>query len=264
MLGAAASFSVMAASSKMLPDLSSYEQVFFRSLISVILTLWMIRRAGEWRRPKRHFPLLGRALFGFLGLVCYFETIQRLPLGTAVTVYNTTPLFAATVGVLLLGEKLRRLQFLSLLLGLAGVALIKGFTPMVTWEGVAFGIATAFFSALAYSLVRILNRSEHPLTIVLAFPLVSVPLSLLIGGSSFRMPQGMEWFWLVLLGVSTQGGQVGLTHALRYHTAARATQIGFIGVIFAMMLGMAMGDGIPGWAQLAGAALVFWSLRLGR
>jgi hypothetical protein len=51
---------------------------------------------------------------------------------------------------------------------------------------------------------------------------------------------------------------------LKYHTASRATQIGFVGVIFAMLLGSVMGDGLPGWAQVGGAALVFLSLRLGR
>jgi hypothetical protein len=31
-------------------------------------------------------------------------------------------------------------------------------------------------------------------------------------------------------------------------------------VVFAMALGAAMGDGLPGWTQLAGAALIFASL----
>ena len=264
MIAAACSFALMAAASKMMPELPSFEKVFVRSLISVVLTIGMIRRTTGWVPAKRKGVLFWRAVFGFIGLTCYFEAIDRIPLGTAVTVYNMTPLFAAVVGVLFMGERLKWLQGMSLLVGLGGVALIKGFTPQVTWNGVLFALGTAFFSALAYSLVRVLNRSEHPLTIVLAFPLVSIPLSLIGGAHEFVMPTGAAWLWLLMLGLAPQGGQVCLTHALKYHTASRATQIGFVGVIFAMLLGSLMGDGLPGWAQVGGAALVFWSLRLGR
>ena len=264
MIATACSFALMAAASKMMPELPSLEKVFVRSLISVALTVAMIRSSGNWVPPKRKGLLFWRAVFGFIGLACYFEAIDRIPLGTAVTVYNMTPLFAALVGLLFLGEGLRWLQGLSLLVGLGGVALIKGFTPEVTWDGVSFALGTAFFSALAYSCIRVLNRTENSLTIVLAFPVVSIPLALIGGAHEFVWPAGMAWLWLLALGVATQSGQVCLTHALRYHTASRATQIGFVGVIFAMLLGSFMGDGLPGWAQCLGAALVFLSLRLGR
>lgn len=264
MVAAAFGFAVMAASAKMMPELSSYEKVFGRSVLSVGITWWMMRQAGGRFRPQRMGLLFLRAVFGLAGLVCYFEAVARIPLGTAVTVYNLTPVFAALIGFTMLGEKITGKRFLSILIGLGGVAIIKGFTPTVTWTGVLFALGTAFFSAIAYSFVRLLNRTEHPLTIVMAFPLVSLPIALVLGGHEFRWPVGAEWFWLVVLGVGTQMGQVCLTHALRYHTASRATQIGFIGVVFAMVLGAMMGDGLPGWAQVGGAVLVFWSLALGK
>lgn len=264
MVAAAFGFAVMAASAKMMPDLSSYEKVFGRSVLSVGITWWMMRQAGGRFRPRRKVLLLLRAIFGLAGLVCYFEAIARIPLGTAVTVYNLTPIFAALIGFTLLGEKVTGKRFLSILIGLGGVAIIKGFTPTLTWPGVFFALGTALFSAIAYSFVRMLNRSEHPLTIVMAFPLVSIPIVLVLGVTDFRWPVGWEWFWLVVLGLGTQMGQVCLTHALRYHTASRATQIGFVGVVFAMVLGTFMGDGLPGWAQVGGAVLVFWSLGMGR
>lgn len=74
------------------------------------------------------------------------------------------------------------------------------------------------------------------------------------------MPVGWDWSWLLVLGFATQGGQVCLTYALRSLTAAHATQIGYVGVIFAMALGAAMGDGLPGWIQLIGAGVIFASL----
>jgi len=264
MVAAASSFVLMAASAKLLPAIPNTEKVFSRSLISVVLTLLMLRGAGARARPQRHWMLFWRACFGFLGLWAYFEAIDRLPLGTAVTIYNMTPLFAAGLGMLFLHERFRTVQILSLLVGLGGVALIKGFSPEVTWSGVGFALCTAVASATAYTIVRVLTRTEHPLIIVMAFAVVSVPLSLLAGWGDWRWPVGMEYAWLLALGVTTQSGQVCLTKALQSLNASRATQIGFIGVVFAMLLGIPLGDGMPGMAQLGGAALIFWSLHLGR
>jgi drug/metabolite transporter (DMT)-like permease len=264
MVASAASFAVMAAAAKMLPHIPALEKVLFRSLLSVLLTYWALRKAKDSIRPNKPVLLLARSFLGFAGLWCYFEAIQRIPLGTAVTIYNTTPLFAAAVGVFFFRERFSKLQTASLFIGVGGIALIKGLSPDLAWTGVLFGFGTALFSACAYSLVRLLTRTEHPMVIVLAFPLISIPLSLLLGWNSFLMPQKMDWFWLILLGLGTQGGQVCLTHGLKHHSASRATQIGFVGVIFAMLLGIPMGDGFPTLPQLAGATLVFASLTLGR
>ena len=236
MIASAASFSIMALSAKMLPDLPALEKVFFRSVISVVLTYYALRVARVKIKATKKTLLTLRSVFGFAGLYCYFEAIDRLPLGTAVTIYNTTPIFAAVIGIFLLKEIHSKKRIASILIAIIGIAFIKGFSINVTWDGIMFGLLTAFFSAIAYSLVRILGNSEHPLIIVLAFPLLSIPLSLLLGWGEMRMPIGMEWWWLIALGVGTQGGQVCLTHGLRYHTATRATQIGFVGVLIILGL----------------------------
>jgi drug/metabolite transporter (DMT)-like permease len=263
MIASAASFSVMALAAKMLPEIPAFEKVFFRSLISVVMTIYALRAAGISLYANRKWMLLLRSIFGFGGLVCYFEAIDRLPLGTSVTIYNTTPIFAAIIGIAVLKEHHGPKRIASILLAIVGIAFIKGFSADAPSDGVIFGLLTAFFSSIAYSLVRILGKTENPLIIVLAFPLVSIPLSIALGVTDFRMPSGIEWWWLLALGVGTQGGQVCLTHGLRHHTATRATQIGFVGVIFAMFFGIFVGDGLPGSAEIVGALLVFLGIYLG-
>ena len=263
MVASAASFSVMALSAKMMPDIPAFEKVFFRSLISVVMTLSALRAAGIPLRANRKWILLLRSIFGFAGLVCYFEAIDRLPLGTSVTIYNTTPIFAAIIGITILKESHSLKRIASILLAIIGIAVIKGFSANAPLDGIIFGLCTAFFSSIAYSLVRILNKTEKPLIIVLAFPLVSIPLSIALGVNDFRLPVGSEWWWLLALGVGTQGGQVCLTHGLQHHTATRATQIGFVGVIFAMFFGIFAGDGLPGQVEIIGALLLFIGIYLG-
>lgn len=261
MVAAAAGFSVMAASAKILDGIPVFEKIFVRSVISVVLTLWALRRVGAAARPKRPLLLLGRSALGFAGLACYFAAIDRIPLGSAVTLYNLTPIAAGIIGALFLGERFGLRNVASVLIGVGGIALISGFSPEVTLEGAAFVLGTAVFSAGAYTLVRVLNRAgEHPMVIVLSFPLFSLPLSAALGGAGFVMPTTVEWMWLLVLGLGTQVGQVCLTHALRHLPASRATQVGYVGVIFAMLLGIPLDDGWPGLAAIAGAALIFVSL----
>ena len=54
-----------------------------------------------------------------------------------------------------------------------------------------------------------------------------------------------------------------LTHGLRHHTATRATQIGFVGVVFAMFFGVFTEDGVPGYAEVIGSTLIFLGIYLG-
>jgi drug/metabolite transporter (DMT)-like permease len=84
-----------------------------------------------------------------------------------------------------------------------------------------------------------------------------------LGYADFRLPLGIEWWWLLALGVGTQGGQVCLTHGLKHHTATRATQIGFVGVIFAMFFGIFTEDGAPGYVEVIGSIFIFLGIYLG-
>ncbi len=267
MVAAAASFALMAGAAKMLPHLPTMEKVFARSVVSVVLTGWALWRAGVSPWPRHPGLLTARAVLGFFALAAYFEGIRRIPLGTAVTIYNTAPLWAGLIGWLVLRERYTWGRVASVLVGLAGIALIQRFSPDVAPAGLGFVLTCSFLSASAYTLVRVLNRrGEHPMVIVLGFPAVSIPLALLFaylpGFGGLVAPHGSDWAWLLVLGLGTQGGQVCLTHALRHLPASRATQIGFVGVVFAMLLGVFMGDGLPTWPQLVGAALVFASLAL--
>ena len=118
------------------------------------------------------------------------------------------------------------------------------------------GILGALFTALAYVSVRRLSATEHPLVIILYFPLISVPITLpwVIGTGVW--PMGMEWIWLLGIGVFTQLGQIWVTDGLRRLPAARATSINYIQVVFAASWGwLWFSESISLW-QIGGGGLV--------
>lgn len=78
------------------------------------------------------------------------------------------------------------------------------------------------------------------------------------------MPEGVEWLWLLLVGVTTQLGQVCLTRGLAAVPAARATSIGYVQILFAMGWGLLVFSEVPAWTALGGAGLVVWGAWLAR
>ena len=104
--------------------------------------------------------------------------------------------------------------------------------------------------------MRELARTEHPLVIVLWFPLVAAPAAL--PGTLARgvWPAGVEWLLLLGVGVLAQLGQVWLTRGLALERAGRATALSYLQIAFAVLWGWLFFAELPGPWTAAGAALI--------
>jgi drug/metabolite transporter (DMT)-like permease len=127
------------------------------------------------------------------------------------------------------------------------------------------GLGGAFGSGVAYTLVRKLVATEHPSVIVLYFPLVCIPGTLLLGAGDFVWPSPTGWLILVGIGCFTQLGQVALTKAMQWDSASRATSLSYVQILFAAALGWSFFAEIPTLTTLIGsgfillgAAISFW------
>ncbi|MBE0618010.1 MAG: EamA family transporter, partial [Proteobacteria bacterium] len=59
-------------------------------------------------------------------------------------------------------------------------------------------------------------------------------------------PAGLEWVWLVLVGLLTQAAQVFLTRAYHRERVAEVSHLSYAGAVFAALLGFALfGETIP-------------------
>jgi drug/metabolite transporter (DMT)-like permease len=75
--------------------------------------------------PRPLFKLLLlRGLFGFMSTMGLYLAIDFLPLSLAITIYYTQPIIVAIVCYLVLGEKLGKLEILSIFSAMFGVILL--------------------------------------------------------------------------------------------------------------------------------------------
>ncbi|MAR06819.1 MAG: EamA family transporter [Cyanobium sp. NAT70] len=241
------------------------EIVLVRALISVLLTAIGLRIAGISPWGQRKGLLLLRGLCGSIALLCFFQAISDLPLASATVLQYTYPTFTALAAWLFLGEQLRRSIVLAVVLGWIGITLVV--QPSWLTQGlqglpllaVLIALGGALFTALAYVCVRRLSTTEHPLVIILYFPMLSIPLTLPAAIQQGSWPTSMEWLWLIGVGVFTQLGQIWVTQALSTLPAARATSINYVQVIFAAMWGWFIFEERLNHWVISGGALVLVS-----
>ncbi|UII31998.1 DMT family transporter [Fulvivirga ulvae] len=230
-------FALMNVFVKMVPDIPAVEIVFFRSLVSLILSYAFLKTSGVniWGKNKR--ILLFRGASGAVALILYFATIQAIPLASAVTIQFLSPIFTSILGVFIVKERVKPLQWLFFVMAFAGIIIIQGFDPRLTPFYLGIGVIAALFSGLAYNFIRKLNTSEHPLVIVFYFPLVTLPVTGAISAFDWVNPEGWEWLLLLLIGVLTQVAQYFMTKAYQVEELSKVASLKYINIIYALAFG---------------------------
>jgi drug/metabolite transporter (DMT)-like permease len=237
------------------------EIVLVRVVITLILSWAMVRRAGLSPWGTRRAALALRGFLGFVALSCYYWTLTRLPLADATTIQQLAPLFTALGAWALLGERAGWAAAVAIALGLTGVVLVAHPGGIAGTEdldalGTVVALGGALASGMAYVTVRQLSRHEHPLVIVFYFPLVALPLAIPWTIPVAVWPTAREWLVLAGIGITTQGAQVCLTRGLTLERAGRASAVGYLQVVLAVLWGMLFFGEVPGLTTLAGAALI--------
>jgi drug/metabolite transporter (DMT)-like permease len=266
MIGSALAFSVMSALVKHAGTrLASQELVFARSVVAIVISVALLRRAGVHTLGTRRWLLLARGIWGYAALSCGFYAMTKLPLAEATMIQYLHPVFTALLAAVVLGERADRSLVASVLLGSAGVLLVT--RPAFLFDavgatldplGVAAALGGALLTAVAYVGVRELSRTEHSLVIVLWFPLVSLPASLPATLAQGVWPRGFEWLALLGVGVFAQVGQVYLTRGLALEPVGRAMAISYVQIAFATLWGVLFFGEVPGVATLLGSLLVIF------
>lgn len=228
-------FSLMQVCVKYLKHIPFHELILFRSAISLVLSLAYIRKAGLHPLGNNRPLLIQRGIYGTIGLSLLFLSIQHLPLASAATLSYLSPIFTAILGILVLGERVRPLQWPLFAITFIGVLLIKGFDDSVAPVYVLAGVCGAFFAGLAYNMVRKLKDSDHPVVVVFYFPLVALPVMAVWSAFHWVTPSLWDWPVLIAMGVLTQIGQVLMSKAFQRERIARVSVVKFLGIINAML-----------------------------
>lgn len=256
MLLASLFFAVMAVCVKLLGRLPVLEIIFFRAVISGTLCLFGIMRAGISPLGNRRGLLVFRGIAGAAALAQNFWLLHQVPLAAATTLTHLSPIATTLIGIWFVGEKVGARQLLWFLLSFAGIVLMQGFDYRISVWHLLLGISTSCCMGLAYNSVRKLGVTEHPLVIIFYFPLVCLPLAGLYCLFYWVQPEGIEWLWILLMGIFTQLGQYFMTLSYQVARISRVAIVNYTEVIFAIVLGLVLFAENFNLLTYAGMALV--------
>ncbi len=269
MLFSALGFALMTASVKHLSlhHIPVFEIVAARALVSLILSFLDVKRKriSIWGQHKR--LLFMRGAVGTVALMCVYYSVSTLPLAEATILQYVYPVFTAILAIIFLKEKLQSSTIICIVFCLIGLFLIvkpeldgtaATELPLLS---VCISVFGASCSAIAYVIVRKLSRVEDSSVIIFYFPLVALPVSALLIGDSFVMP---DWYLtgvMVLLGIFTQIGQFGLTKAMQTLSAGRASAYSYIQIVFSGLIGIFVFHELPSvWTYLGCVMIVSGAL----
>jgi len=256
MLVATFYFAIMNIFIKAVSHLPAIEIVFFRCGISLLICYVMLRRESvDWRGSNKKLLLL-RGIIGTVALYTYFITIANMPLGTAVIIQYLSPIFTTILAIFVLQEHVKPVQWLFFLISFVGVFIMKEFDERIEITYLLIGLFSAVASAFAYITIRSLKEKEHPLVVVFHFQLVGTISGSVFSIPVFEMPQGMDWIYLILVGIFTQLGQLNLTKSLQQEKVANVSILNYTGVVYAIMAGFLLFDEHYGMGTILGITLV--------
>ncbi|MEM9092876.1 MAG: DMT family transporter [Cyanobacteria bacterium P01_F01_bin.53] len=256
-------FSMMSICVKTVADygIPVLEIIAARASVSLLLSYLDVKhkRISVW--GHNHPLLIARGIVGSLALACIYYAVTTLPLADATVLQYTHPAFTAVLALVFLGEPVKRSTVLCIILSFMGLVvmvrpgasgIILGLPPL----SLMAALAGAFGSAVAYVIVRRLSQTEDSSVIIFYFPLVALPISLIFLGNNFVVPEFDALLLLLLVGVFTQVGQVGLTKAMAAEAAGKVTSYSYIQVIFSAILGFVFFAEVPTLWTLIGGTLI--------
>lgn len=212
--------------------------LFWRSVFGVLILLPVFVRAGPASLKTDRLPVHAlRSICGVVAMGGIFYSVANIPLGQAMAINYSGPLFATLGAVLIFREALPKQRIIALAIGFAGMLIVV--RPGV--DHVSLGVLAALIGVLgmAGSLLSIksLAATEANTTIIAYGNTLALPVSF---GLALTVWQGMSWLefgLLVAIGALSTVAQLFLNRALKLADAGAVLPVDFLRLVFVTTLG---------------------------
>ena len=263
MLIGVAAFSFMDAGLKLLTaHYSSAQVASLRGLAALpVVFAWALYSGGARQLIQVRWPLhLVRGVLSVVMMITFTYALKSLSLAKTYSIFFIAPLLIALLSVVLLGERVRRVQWAAIAVGFAGVLVVlKPETSGFGWWGTIAVLGTAVAYAISSVLVKILGRTDSRQAMM--FWMTGM---LAIGATLLAIPNWQPiapGHYPILAGIALTGaiGQWGITVAFKHAPAASVAPLEYTGLAWVTIIDFAVWATVPGLRTLIGAALIIAS-----
>jgi drug/metabolite transporter (DMT)-like permease len=267
MIGAMFSFSLMAVSGRELAtNLNTFEIMLFRSIIGFLIVLaigYFAKTLAEIKRDRLGLHLF-RNLAHFSGQNLWFLAVASIPFSQLFALEFSTPVWVALLAPLFLGEVLTKQRVLAVILGFAGVLIVA--RPDINQFDFAIVAAVACAICFAGSMMATKSlTSDQSITCIL-FWLTLMQLAMGLVATVFTgtiaVPEGINIFWIVIVGIGGLTAHFCITNALALAPAIVVIPLDFMRLPLISVIGfLAYGEAFE-LPILVGAGVIFIAILL--
>ena len=262
MIGAMVSFSLMAISGRELaPELNTFEIMFFRSLIGLLLVVSIGALSGTLHQIKT--DRLGlhmlRNTAHFTGQNLWFLAVAFIPFSQLFALEFSTPLWVALLAPVFLGEALTRRRLLSVGIGFSGVLIVArpDFSQLNPAILAAMACAICFACSLMTTKKLTIDQSTTCILFWLTLMQLGMGLVAVVFTGSLSAPQGIDFIWVTTVSICGLTAHFCIARALALAPAIVVIPLDFLRLPLISLIGFLAYNEAFEWAVVFGAMLIF-------
>ena len=241
MSGALFSFCFMAVAARELSHgINTLEILFGRSLVGLVGSVGLIVGTRQWalfKTEKFKFHV-GRNLLHYFGQYGWFLGVSLLPLSQVFAIEFTSPLWTTLLAAVFLGEALTLQRVFAVVLGFTGVyVIVNPGQGMMNIGALCVLIAAVCFSS-GNIFTKRLVQTDNPLTILFFMSAIQLPMGLALSYTSLTMPEGVQWLWLFVVGLSSMTSHFCMARAMQKTDISVVVTLDFLRLPLITLIGV--------------------------
>ncbi len=242
-------------------NLHVFEIVFFQASLGTLIILpWVIKSGFHKARLKSYKIHFARAFLWAVATIFFFYATKLMPIGRAVAISFTVPLFTTILAVVFLKEVLHKRRIIALVVGFIGMLIIikpgmDAFRPIDLMV-----VAAAFMWSITDVMIKMVGKVHHAYINTFYFSLFStfctLPLALMV----WIYPSITQFAWMLLLAILFIINMLAITKSYEYADLTIITPFVFTELIFVVGLEYFIFGDMISLTTLIGSAVIVASI----
>jgi drug/metabolite transporter (DMT)-like permease len=243
-------------------DLPPEEVVVIRHFFALLTLGPFIMRAGLRRTLGTHrFGLhVTRGMIGGANALAWYTGLTLVPFVVATSLSFTAVIFLTVGAVLFLGEKAGPRRWSAVIIGFVGAVIILRPGVEVITPGAMLIMGSAVLSGVSMLLLKLLTRTESPLTIVTYMYLFRIGVAAIPAALHWVTPTLEHLLWFVLIGVVSSATNMAQAQAFKDADATLLAPVRFTRLVWAALIGFFVFAETPDLWTWVGAAVIGGSI----
>jgi drug/metabolite transporter (DMT)-like permease len=181
-----------------------------------------------------------RGVLGGMGMICLFYAISGMPLGDVSILSQLSAFFVVIFAAIFLHDILPKKAIIPMAVIVLGASLILHPWNYSSFNSYAlFALGQAVLSAAVYTTISKLTNGggHHQYEVVFYFLIFATISGAILMGNNYIWPQGIEWVYILAMGVISVLAQVWMTNAYAWADPIVVSFVQYTSVFFNALWG---------------------------